>query len=173
MIFLEGVNLNENNQITVHTGGSCSLSSDLNVNAKVINTQCQTTAATNDGCAYEVNDPTSFGHGFNEQAGGVIAHLWNNDGISVWWIPRSQITQDIIEYRPDPSQWGTPVAVFPADPGCDLIHEMFDHSIILDITLCGDWAGNTYAGSGCPGTCAEAVADPSNYQRKLCLIPRM
>lgn len=33
----------------------------------------------------------------------------------------------------------------------------------LDITFCGDWAGNSYATSGCPGTCAERIMDPSNF----------
>src|ERR1700761_710400 len=27
----------------------------------------------------------------------------------------------------------------------------------------GDWAGNSYATSGCPGTCAERIQDPSNF----------
>ena len=167
----EGVNLNTNNQITVHTGGTCALSSNLNVNAKVLGSECQTTQSTNNGCAYEVNDPNSFGHGFNDQAGGVIAHLWDDDGFTVWWIPRAQIPKDIKEFRPDPSTWPTPVAKFPVDPGCDISQEMFDHTIIFDITLCGDWAGNAYSGSGCGGTCAEAVANPSNYDCEFYISP--
>lgn len=27
----------------------------------------------------------------------------------------------------------------------------------------GDWAGNDYATSGCPGTCADRIMDPSNF----------
>ena len=27
----------------------------------------------------------------------------------------------------------------------------------------GDWAGNSYATSGCPGTCAERLTDPTNF----------
>jgi len=27
----------------------------------------------------------------------------------------------------------------------------------------GDWAGNSYATSGCPGTCEERLMDPKNF----------
>jgi hypothetical protein len=42
----------------------------------------------------------------------------------------------------------------------------FVHSLVIDTTLCGDWAGNSnvYASSGCPGTCAQAVSKASNFQ---------
>jgi len=33
----------------------------------------------------------------------------------------------------------------------------------FDITFCGFWAGNSYATSGCPGTCEEVLTDPSNF----------
>ena len=35
--------------------------------------------------------------------------------------------------------------------------------MIFDITLCGDWAGATYNSAGYSGTCAERVADPTNF----------
>ena len=31
------------------------------------------------------------------------------------------------------------------------------------LTLTGDWAGNSYASRGCPGTCAERIMDPANF----------
>lgn len=37
--------------------------------------------------------------------------------------------------------------------------------IICLYRLCGSWAGDAYAGSGCPGSCAAQVMDPANYQR--------
>ena len=36
--------------------------------------------------------------------------------------------------------------------------------LCADITFCGDWAGNSYATSGCPGTCAERLQDPKNFE---------
>ena len=35
--------------------------------------------------------------------------------------------------------------------------------MVINITICGDWAGSAYNSGGFPGTCADAVADPSNY----------
>jgi len=35
---------------------------------------------------------------------------------------------------------------------------------IADVTFCGDWAGNSYATSGCPGTCEERLQDPKNFE---------
>ena len=37
--------------------------------------------------------------------------------------------------------------------------------VVINITICGDWAGSAYDNGGFPGTCADAVADPSNYDR--------
>jgi len=33
----------------------------------------------------------------------------------------------------------------------------------------GDWAGNSYATSGCPGTCEERLLDPNNFVVCPCL----
>lgn len=38
-----------------------------------------------------------------------------------------------------------------------------DQTIVFDTTLCGDWAGSTYSGQGCPGTCSSRVANPTNF----------
>lgn len=38
----------------------------------------------------------------------------------------------------------------------------------IDITFCGDWAGNSYATSGCPGTCPDRLKDPANFD--VCLL---
>lgn len=35
--------------------------------------------------------------------------------------------------------------------------------LIMPSRFKGDWAGNDYATSGCPGTCADRIMDPSNF----------
>jgi hypothetical protein len=35
--------------------------------------------------------------------------------------------------------------------------------MVFDITICGDWAGNTYSQQGYQGTCSQAVVNPRNY----------
>ena len=34
---------------------------------------------------------------------------------------------------------------------------------VINTTLCGDLGDPTYGPAGCPGTCAEQVADPANF----------
>jgi len=87
---------------------------------------------------------------------------WDENGIAIWSFYRAAVPKDIVQGIPDPSNWGLPVAeLWPQ--GCDPLTYFANHSIIFDITFCGDWAGNSYATSGCPGTCAEQLMDPNNF----------
>ncbi|CAL1714217.1 unnamed protein product [Somion occarium] len=162
---IEGVNENTSNQITAHTGSSCVLPNTLaKTVGRVVGNQCQTINGDNRGCAFVTDDSITYGHGFNMQGGGVYAHIWTTDAIKVWFFPRGQIPQDIADGNPNPDGWPTPAAIFPGGDQCDLAQGFKQHNIVFDITLCGDWAGPAYAASGCPGTCAQAVADPSNFK---------
>ena len=84
-------------------------------------------------------------------------------GISVWFWPRGSIPDDISNGNPDPTTWGAPNALFPNNDSCNTAAHFYDHSIVIDTTLCGDWAGAAFSGDGCPGTCSDFVADPANF----------
>ncbi|KAF9555617.1 hypothetical protein CPC08DRAFT_765828 [Agrocybe pediades] len=71
---------------------------------------------------------------------------------------------DIVDRQPNPGSWGVPTAFFPGGTNCDIQKHFFEHSLVLDTTLCGDLGNPTYASSGCKGTCAQAVADPENFK---------
>ena len=114
-----------------------------------------------------MDDKKSHGQGFNANGGGVFAHTWDEDAINVWFFPRNAIPQDITSGKPKPSTWGAPAASFLTGSGCNVAEAFHDHQIIFDITLCGDWAGATYSAQGCPGTCAQRVADPENFKGEL------
>jgi len=44
------------------------------------------------------------------------------------------------------------------------MHQFFgEHNIVINTSLCGDFAGSAYESSGCPGTCAQHVEDPKNF----------
>lgn len=159
---IEGVNRNTQNQITLHSGDGCTLNSTANTTSHLLGTTCTSSNNDNAGCAYQQDDTTSFGAGFNKIGGGVFAHLWNTDGITVWYFQRSAIPSDITNKNPDPTTWGTPAAIFPST-GCDMASHFYDHSIVIDTTICGDWAGPAYTSSGCPGTCQDAVANATNF----------
>lgn len=174
---IEGVNSNPTNQYTLHSGAAgsgCKLDKSPKalqttaVNATgaftghVLGDVCESSNTNNAGCAISDTDERSFGHGFNMAYGGVFAHLWDSTGIAMWHFARDEIPSDITAGNPDPSTWPTPAALF-SSAGCDIAANFYDHTLVLDTTICGDWAGAAYEGSGCPGTCQEAVANATNF----------
>ena len=162
---IEGVNTNSQNQYTLHTADGCQLDSTISTSlhtAQIVDSQCASSAANNDGCAFIDTDARSFGQNFNDIGGGVYAHLWDNTGIKAWHFPRNAVPPDIDAQQPNPANWGSPAAFWSAK-SCDVSSHFFDHVLTFDTTLCGDWAGSVYSSSGCPGTCAEAVSNPSNF----------
>ncbi|KAJ7092754.1 glycoside hydrolase family 16 protein [Mycena epipterygia] len=165
---IEGVHDNEHNQVTWHTGPGCSLSLESNYTGAVVeqngmpNTDCDGSVDGNAGCGITEWSKASYGPFFEAQGGGIFAMKWDETGIAVYSFYRSAIPGDITSGSPNPANWGTPVAAL-APSTCDPLTFFVNHSIIFDITFCGDWAGNSYASSGCPGSCSERLMDPSNF----------
>jgi len=95
--------------------------------------------------------------------------------IKVWFWSRQDpsVPSDVLTTSQDcidTNLWGTPVALFP-NTGCDVSSKFGAHNVIINLTFCelnsalvacqlrlkcqgGDWAGQTFTSSGCPGTCA-------------------
>ncbi|KZP13508.1 glycoside hydrolase family 16 protein, partial [Athelia psychrophila] len=161
---LEGVHDNEHNQITWHTSPGCNLTPSSNYTGTLSgNLDCDTAVDDNSGCAIIDWSRASYGNYFNSQGGGVYAMKWDDQGISVWSFYRSAVPVDITSGgSPDPSGWGLPAAQL-SPTGCDPLKFFMNQSIIFDITFCGDWAGNSYATTTCPGTCANQIMDPANF----------
>eukprot|EP00727_Mastigamoeba_balamuthi_P000464 m51a1_g10414 putative endo- -beta-glucanase (463) ;mRNA; f:73597-75244 len=114
----------------------------------------------NQGCGI-VNPPNTYGSALNQRGGGVWATLWTNEQIAVWYWQHDQVPSDLSSNSPNPSGWGKPFAKFTLGSNCpsSFFH---DHSIIINLTFCGDWAGAVFA-SQCPaenarwGSCNEYV----------------
>ncbi|KIM84668.1 glycoside hydrolase family 16 protein [Piloderma croceum F 1598] len=159
---IEGVNNYTNNQATIHTNPGCSLasssSSALAITGTVVGgTDCSAADSGNQGCGMRSPANNSFGTGFNDIGGGVYAMQWDDSGIAVFFFPRGSVPSDINAGSPDPSGWGTPMARWPA-ASCNPFQFFKQHSVIFDITLCGDWAGSVWSSSGIPGqeqSCAQ------------------
>ncbi|KAG6335282.1 hypothetical protein ID866_3811 [Astraeus odoratus] len=168
MDIIEGVHDNEHNQVTWHTAPGCNLTATTNFTGTVVQTngvdnlQCNALINSNAGCGITEWSRASYGPYFDSQGGGVFAMKWDSNGIAVWSFYRAAIPQDINEGLPDPSNWGEPVAEL-APTSCNITQFFANHSIVFDITFCGDWAGNSYSTSGCPGTCEEVLMDPANF----------
>lgn len=149
--------------MTLHTSAGCKITENAGFSGSVTNANCDSSGSSNAGCGIADSDTRSYGHGFNDIAGGVYAIEWQSDGIKGWFFPRDEIPSDITSSKPNPAGWGTPLAFWSSE-SCDISQHFYSHSLTIDTTLCGDWAGDsaTFA-STCSGSCAAAVADPSNF----------
>ncbi|KAF8553590.1 glycoside hydrolase family 16 protein [Imleria badia] len=165
---VEGINDQANNQMTLYSGTSNPCTIDVTASketftGQVLGTSCYSTETADAGCPILDTDTRSSGYEFNGAQGGVFALLWNTSaGMSMWHFARGDIPADITNKMPTPANWGTP-AGFWSPTTCDIADNFYDHSMIIDTTICGGWAGGAYGISGCPGTCSDMVANATNF----------
>ena len=124
---LEGVSLQAENAVTLHTGDGCYM------NGK----NCK----GNMGCGLPTGIANSYGDGFNNLKGGVYAMEWTSDAINVWFFPRNTNLDNVLSDNPDPSQWGKSIASFQGGSNCNIDQHFKNNNIVFDTTFCGDWAG--------------------------------
>ncbi|EER27699.1 hypothetical protein CPC735_030350 [Coccidioides posadasii C735 delta SOWgp] len=160
----EGVNLEYQNSMTLHTGPGCTVSRHAESTGRMTTTNCDVAAAgqkPNEGCKVRSQDPLSFGAGLNAVAGGMYATEWTVDAIKIWFFPRTfQIPYDITQGTPDPNTWGLPTAHFAGN--CSFTNSFKDLRIVINTTFCGQWAGQVWGKSPCASvtsTCEEFVAN--------------
>ena len=160
--------------MTLHSGTSnaCTLTQTLNTTptpytGDTLGTNCYSTETADAGCGISDPNPTSFGYGFNNAQGGVYVLLWDTSaGMSMWHFARANIPADITNQTPTPANWGTPAGYWSSQT-CDVAANFYQHSMIIDTTVCGNWAGAAYSSSGCPGTCSAMVANATNFVGEL------
>ncbi|KAJ7584612.1 concanavalin A-like lectin/glucanase domain-containing protein [Mycena floridula] len=160
---IENTHNAKTNYQTLHSGPDCTMAKNSEMTGILGNTNCAIAPWGNSsGCAVRDWDTTAYGAGFNAAGGGVMAHLWDNTGIKIWHFSRSKVPDDITNGTPHPEMWGKPVSNFRNDT-CDIGSHFENHALVINTSLCGEWAGGNYQYSGCPGTCSTAVMDPTNY----------
>ena len=83
----------------------------------------------------------------------MFATLFDDSQIAIWFWPRSSVPASVSTATSsvDISDWGTPSANYTST-SCDIASSFAPQQLVLDITLCGDWAGvpSIYASTGCP-----------------------
>lgn len=145
---MEAVNqASDGNQMTLHTTDNCQMNVKRIMSGTNLNTNCYNVTNDNAGCGVKTAADT-YGTAYNDAQGGVMALEWRDEGIRVWQFGRSSIPSDISARSPDPSTWGTASADFP-NTNCDISSHFRNQSIIVNIDLCGQYAGGVYADSGC------------------------
>ena len=144
---IEGVNGQNQNFMTLHTGSSCTLNGGGDGLLQPFTKDCNANHDSNAGCSFHDPDPNSYGDGFNSAGGGVFAMEWTANSISIWrWSQGSQ-PGDALGDSPNPSSWGKPSANWAAsDADCNLQSSLSQHNIIFDTTFCGSWGGAVYDG---------------------------
>ncbi|VDB91565.1 unnamed protein product [Peniophora sp. CBMAI 1063] len=150
------------NQATLHTGPGCTIPTSGDFSGSVITTDCDSSNDVNNniGCAIKFSAPNSYGHDFNLNQGGFFASERSTTEVKVWFWARNanNIPSDVLQGSNtiDTDNWGKPQAFFP-DTQCDIGSHFSNNNIIINLNFCGDLAANTYAASGCPGTCDNFV----------------
>ena len=167
---IEQINLDNNDQSTLHTGLNCDYSGHENINmtGKFVTWQ-NGNCSYQPGCSVMAQNNDSYGYNFNEHKGGVFALIVDDDGIQNWFFRRDNIPSDITNKKPDPSSWGLPFANWPFGSWCTKNH--FDQlQIIFDVYFCG-WSGSdstfkSQCQDGGPAkgqTCEEFVSNNPGY----------
>ncbi|RDX45720.1 laminarinase [Lentinus brumalis] len=164
---LEGVNDVAPNQATLHTNAGCTMPDGRSQTGNSVGNNCDVAATGNSGCGVQATSANSYGPGFNSAGGGFYAMERTNSFIKVWFWSRTagNIPSDVLNGAAsvNTDNWGTPFAFFPST-SCDIDSHFGPHNIIINLTLCGDWAGAVFGADGCPGDCVSYVnQNPSAF----------
>ncbi|KIP06881.1 glycoside hydrolase family 16 protein [Phlebiopsis gigantea 11061_1 CR5-6] len=150
---IESVNLMGFNQMSLHTTSGCFAAAGTDQTGSPVSTgsNCSQTA----GCGVKENKPNSFGANFAQNRGGAWVMQFDVSGIFIWFFQRSEIPQSIVlsnkTLTVDTDSWGPPSAAFVNGTTCNISNYFQAQQIVIDITLCGNWAGmaSVYNQTGC------------------------
>ncbi|KAI0696106.1 concanavalin A-like lectin/glucanase domain-containing protein [Cytidiella melzeri] len=154
---VEGINQVTANQMALHTVQGCSAATGTTAINQPSITDCNST--TSSGCTVVESQPNSYGQAFASAGGGVWATQFDVSGIFIWFWSRPNVPASLTTATDslDISTWGNPSAAYPAS-SCNIAEFFAPQQLIIDITLCGDWAGvpSIYA-----STCGGNATDPN------------
>ncbi|KAJ7166795.1 glycoside hydrolase family 16 protein [Mycena filopes] len=166
---IEGVNDQGTDQVTLHTAPGCTMPASRTQTGTTLLTNCDVNVAGNSGCGVSVGTAPSYGPTFNADGGGWYAIERTPSFINVWFWSRNaaNVPADVKAggAAVNTGNWGTPAANFP-NTDCNLNQFFSANNIIINLTFCGDWAGQAgiYGASGCPSTCNSYVdSNPSAF----------
>jgi len=137
---VEAVNLMGNDQYALHTLPGCSQTPGAAQTGASGEMDCSQPS----GCVVSETAPNSFNEGFAQAGGGVWATQFDVAGIFIWFWSRPNIPPSILEATStspiDITEWGPPSASYPAF-SCNIPQFFSAQQLVIDITLCGNWAG--------------------------------
>ncbi|GAA5877150.1 hypothetical protein JCM1840_005671 [Sporobolomyces johnsonii] len=112
------------------------------------------------GCSVQNPSTSSYGEAWNNANGGVFATLLDETDLYMWQFPRAAVPSTIDQ--PNPSQWGLPLAAWPAS-SCSTNY-FSEQTVAITLGVCGvrpeaNWTGYCAAAAA---DCAEYVQTGSN-----------
>ncbi|KAI0092215.1 concanavalin A-like lectin/glucanase domain-containing protein [Irpex rosettiformis] len=137
---VEGINKMTANQMALHASAGCNAATGTNAINQPSITNCNATSKS--GCTVPEKQPNSYGESFASAGGGVWATQFDVSGIYIWFWSRANVPKSITTATNsiDISSWGNPSAAFPSS-SCNIPQIFGPQQLIVDITLCGAWAG--------------------------------
>ncbi|KAF8217403.1 concanavalin A-like lectin/glucanase domain-containing protein [Mycena galopus ATCC 62051] len=172
---IEAINLFDHNQMALHSTAGCVQPESVVQSGQATIKNCNDTSSS--GCIVAETKNNSFGAGFAANNGGVFGLQFDVAGIFMWFWPRESIPGSIEEATPTSTMnltdWGMPSAAYPA-AGCNITEFFPAQQLVIDITLCGLWAGfPSIYNATCPGTCfaSNIAGNGSNYANAYFEIP--
>lgn len=132
---IEGVNSQQSNQVTLHTGPTCTMTQGDTVDGTELDGANCNAGSGGTGCPQTTNSTSNFGKGLNANGGGIYAMEWTSDAISVWFFPRNSTMQNKISSSNttvDSSMFGTPLASFVGGSSCDIDNNFKEHWITIN-----------------------------------------
>jgi len=160
------------NKVTFHISGACELDTEKVSQcapmgqAAESSTDCETNYFINKlGCMPKQRQPD--GEFFSKNPG-VLAAEWTSRHIIVYHIPEAQIPADLTSEKPDTTGWKNWIlAYLPLKPDCK--SAVGPQELVLNMQLCGDWAGATFGTHQCGGVgwnylhgCNRGLSQPSD-----------
>ncbi|KAK0491650.1 glycoside hydrolase family 16 protein [Armillaria novae-zelandiae] len=154
---IEGVNLDTSNQMAIHhSDPSCVQSANPGQSGETLSSDCSNGAGSV-GCRVAETKSNSFGESFAQNGGGAFALQFDVSGAYIWFWP--------IYPRPSPPPhrrhtWIPPIGEHHQHHfrlvDADLEKLFKPQKLILDITLCGNWAGSSSIfNTQCSGSCIQ------------------
>ena len=88
-----------------------------------------------------VYDARNSSYGSAKYRGGVYVMEWAPNAVKIWFFPRGHEPPDATRGIPSPETWGTP-AYHMLMQLCRMASKFMQYRIVLNITFCGQWAGD-------------------------------
>lgn len=140
----EGVNRQETNQYALHTSGDgCYADFGMDMLGAPGADNCSIGANYGAGCTVTDKNQNSYGPAFTQAGGGAYVMEFTKEFIKIWFKTRTELpssmTADAKEINTD--ELGTPTAYYP-NSRCNIEKFFKAQNVVIDITMCGVWAGS-------------------------------